>query len=203
MNLCSSGIGWFNYFSEAINMNQLTPKKPEPDVSIEHALTELSLSDLNDLCDATDAAINAGGGFGWVKLPAREIMERYWQGAITMPKRDVFIARLDGVICGAITMIRPSVNNEAQSHVAQVTGHFMAPWAQRYGLARMLLQRAEQQAKSLKLNVVNLDVRETKEAAIKLYEDVGYEKYGTNPAYAYIDGHYVPGFYFMKILDAS
>ena len=173
-----------------------------PDLSIEHAKEELSLSDLNDLCDATDSAIEGGGGFGWVSLPARDTLERFWQGMITMPKRDVFLARLDDVICGTCVLVHTPNHNEAQGHSIQLTSHFVAPWGRGYGLARMLLHRAEKQAKALDCNVVNLDVRETQEAAIKLYESEKYEKYATHPAYAYVDGHYVAGHYYMKILDA-
>ena len=173
-----------------------------PQLSIEHRTTELDLADLNDLCDATDEGIRAGGGFGWVKLPARETMERYWQGAIIMPLRDVFLARLDGVICGVCMLIRPPQNNEAQAHIGHVTTHFVAPWARGHGLARMLLTRAEKEAQSLGMTVINLDVRETQEAAIALYESAGYDHYATHPAYAHVDGRYVPGRYYMKILDA-
>ena len=37
-----------------------------------------------------------GGGFGWVKLPSREILERFWNGVLAMPQRMLFVARLDG-----------------------------------------------------------------------------------------------------------
>jgi ribosomal protein S18 acetylase RimI-like enzyme len=172
-------------------------------IQIDLVTEELSLSDLNDLCDATDAAIEDGGGFGWVKLPARDILERYWQGAIIMPLRTVFVARIDNTICGTVQMVHPPKHNEAQSHAVQLTSHFVAPWARgTHDIARMLVTRVEQQAKSEGYSVVNLDVRETQEAAIKLYESMGYERYATHPAYAYVNGHYVAGHYYMKILDA-
>ena len=164
---------------------------------------ELSLSDLNDLCDATDDAILNGGGFGWIHIPERDVMERYWQGAIIMPLRDVFIARLDSIICGTIQMVHPPKHNEAQSHAVHLTAHFVAPWARgQHDIAKMLIIRAEQQAKSDGYSVINLDVRETQESAIKLYESIGFENYATHNAYAYVDGHYVAGRYYMKILDA-
>ncbi len=177
--------------------------KTQPHITIDHPMSDLSLADLNDLCDATDDAIEAGGGFGWVELPARDILERYWQGAIIMPQRDVFLARLDGVICGSIQMVHPSQTNQAQSHAVHLTAHFIAPWARGHGLAKMLINRAEQQAKSKGYSVINLDVRETQEAAMSLYESMAYENYATHPAYAYVDGHFVAGRYYMKILDAS
>lgn len=176
------------------------PETP-PELSIEHITQELNTPDLNDLCDATDAAIEGGGGFGWIKLPARETLEHYWQGVILMPLRDLFVARIDGVICGTCQLVRPPNNNEAQSHALQLTTHFVSPWARKYGLARMLLHRAEKHARTLGKSVINLDVRETQEAAIKLYESEGYDHYATHPAYAYVDGHYIPGRFYTKILD--
>ncbi len=70
--------------------NPLPSIPPEPKVEL---LETLTTADLNDLCDATDAAIEAGGGFGWLELPAREILERYWNGVVAMPARLLFVAR--------------------------------------------------------------------------------------------------------------
>jgi len=184
-------------------MNQFAQTHKPKELTIDYCREELSLADLNDLCDATDDAINDGGGFGWVALPPRETLERYWQGAIIMPLRDVFVARLDGVICGTVQMIHPPHHNEAQSHAVNLSSLFIAPWAQGNGLARMLVKRVEQQAESHRYSVVNLDLRETQTAAIKLYESMGYDLLVTHPTYAHIDGHYVAGRYYMKILDAS
>ena len=175
----------------------------EPTIEIDRLSIQPTQADLNDLCDATDAAIEAGGGFGWVKLPARETLERYWQGAIVMPARNIFVARLDGVICGTCQLVTPPQNNEAQAHALHLTTHFIAPWARGHGLARMLLHRAEKHAKSLGASVINLDVRETQEAAIALYEAEGYDHYATHPAYAYVDGSFVPGRFYTKILDPA
>lgn len=185
--------------SNAIQANS-SAQSPS-DISIEYVREELDIGDLNDLCDATDAAIEAGGGFGWVHLPARDLLERYWQGVIVMPGRDLFVARLDGVICGTCQLIKPPANNEAQSHAYNITTHFVSPWARGHGLARRLLHRAEKQARSYGALVVNLDVRETQDAAIRLYESEDYDHYATHPAYAYVDGSFVPGRFYMKLLE--
>ena len=176
-------------------------KTRTPDIEIEHVREELTLGDLQDLCDATDSAIENGGGFGWVDLPARDMLERYWQGVIVMPNRQLFVSRLDGVICGTCQLIRQPHNNEAQAHIMQLTTHFVSPWARGHGLARMLLQRAEKQAKNDGATVLNLDVRDTQGAAIKLYESAQYDQYATHPAYAYVGGSFVQGRYYMKLLD--
>ena len=48
-------------------------------------LTELTDDDLASLCEATDAAIIDGGGFGWVTPPGRTAMERYFRGVLLVP----------------------------------------------------------------------------------------------------------------------
>ncbi len=177
-------------------------KKMTPVPTVERIKT-LSTSDLNDLCDATDAAIKGGGGFGWLKLPARETLERYWQGVLVMPSRDLFVARLDGVICGTCQLVKPPVNNEAQRFALQLTTNFVAPWARGYGLAKKLIEVAETSARDDGFGVINLDVRETMEAAISLYESNGFVRIGTNPYYAKVDGKMVQGHYYTKLIDPA
>lgn len=164
-------------------------------------LNALTVGDLNDLCDATNAAIESGGGFGWVHLPERGVLERYWQGVITMPSRILFVARLDGVICGTCQIVKPPQNDEAQSFSVQLTTNFVAPWARGHGLAKMLLDEVENYALEQGFSVINLDVRETMTAAISLYEKQGYTRIGIHPSYARIDGKILKGFYYYKILD--
>ncbi|MGE4312758.1 MAG: N-acetyltransferase family protein [Pseudobdellovibrionaceae bacterium] len=173
---------------------------PQPAVEIELVREQLIAADLNDLCDATDAAIQNGGGFGWVEKPSRDILERYWQGVITMPSRLLFVARLDQVICGTAQLVLPPKNNEAQSFSAQLTSHFVSPWARGHGIAGRMLSVIEDQAKKEKVEVINLDIRETQEAAIRLYEGAGYVQLGRHPYYAKVDGEVIPGRYYYKLL---
>jgi len=177
--------------------------RTERPVAIVEQVSELGNADLHDLCDATDEAIRAGGGFGWVKLPASEILERYWKGVLAMPARKLFVARLDGVICGTAQLITPPRNNEAQSFAVTLTTSFVAPWARGHGLARMLMLEAEKVALAEGYSVINLDVRETQEAAIKLYESMGYVHFGTHPYYARVDDQVIKGLYFYKVIDAD
>lgn len=163
----------------------------------------LNSRDIDDLCDATDAAIEAGGGFGWLKPPPRAALERYWQGVLAMPLRILLVARLDGVVCGTAQLMRPPANNEAQSFAVHLTGTFVAPWARGHGLARMLLDMAEDTARGEGFSVINLDVRETMERAIALYESAGYTRFGEHPFYAQVDGDIVKGFYYTKYLGAQ
>ena len=181
-------------------MNDQINMKPIDPVPTVELVEELGTADLNDLCDATDAAIESGGGFGWVELPSREVLERHWQGVMAMPARMLFVARLDGVICGTCQLVKPSKSNEAQSHAVQLRRNFVAPWARGHGLATMLVEEAEKAAKDEGFSVINLDVRETMERAIKLYEVLGYQRIGEHPNYAVIDGETIRGFYYFKDL---
>ena len=131
-------------------------------------VTELSDIELHDLCEATDVAIIDGGGFGWLKPPARRTLEAYWRGVLLVPERELFVARLDGVACG---------------------------------LARMLVEAVEARARAEGFRTLNLDVRETQVAAIKLYESLGFTHWGTHPHYARVRGQDVAGLFFYKELS--
>ena len=181
------------------DQSQLKPLKPQ--VLVEYVDVQFSETDLNDLCDATDAAIAGGGGFGWINIPSREIMERYWQGVVTAPTRELFVARLDGVICGTTQVILPPSHNEAQGHIVHLTTNFVAPWARGHGLARMLLEQVEHWSLDKGYAVINLDVRETMDAAIKLYESLGYEQFGTHPYSVKVKGNVVKSRYYYKVID--
>lgn len=161
----------------------------------------LTPADLNDLCDAADAAIDAGGGFGWITPPARDVMERYWNGVMVVPERHLLLARMDGVVCGAVQLVEPSRHNEAQSFSATLLAAFIAPWARNRGAGRMLTATAENLARDMGYKVLQLDVRETQDAAIALYEKMGYVRWGVNPAYAIVNGSIVGGHYYAKTIE--
>lgn len=181
--------------------DQTNVKTKGADITVHFVAESLSRNDLNDLCDATDAAIEEGGGFGWVHVPERASLERYWQGVVTAPTRQLFVARLDGVICGTTQLILPAGNNEAQGHMIQMTTNFVAPWARGHGLARMLLEAVEEKARSDGYAIINLDVRKTMERAIKLYESLGYVCFGEHPFSVKAHGETIPSLYYYKNIN--
>ena len=162
--------------------------------------TELGDDDLQALCESADAAILEGGGFGWVKSPGRLALQSYFRGLLLVPERELFIARLDGVLVGSAQLVRPPRNNEAQAFAATLMHAFIAPYARGHGLARLLTQRVEDGARALGYQVLNLDVRETQEAAIHLYETLDYQRWGEHPCYARVAGRSVRGFFYVKML---
>ena len=174
-----------------------------PTLAVERVET-LARHDLADLCEAAEAAIEAGGGFGWLRPPSRQLLETFWRGVTLVPERILFLARLDGVVAGSAQLVRPGRNNEAQAHAVTLTTSFIAPWARGHGLARVLVQAVEAEARKEGFAVLNLDVRETQVVAIALYERLGYRRWGSHPHYARVDGAWVSGhFYFKDLTDSG
>ncbi len=161
----------------------------------------LRRADLSDLCEATEAAILDGNGFGWLRPPPRGQLEAYWRGVLVVPERDLFVARLDRVVAGSAQLLRPPPNHEARAFAATLSIHFVAPWARGHGLARALVDAVEQAARDEGFEVLNLDVRETQTAAIRLYESCGFERWGTLPWYARdTEGEMIAGHFYVKRL---
>jgi ribosomal protein S18 acetylase RimI-like enzyme len=161
---------------------------------------QLTERDIHELSDAAEAAILAGGGFGWLSPPPKSVMEDYWRGVQMIPDRHLILARLDKVIAGSCQIVRPPKNNEAQKFACQLTTFFVAPWARGHGLAQMIVAEAEALAKSEGFLMINLDVRATQDRAIQSFEARNFKRYATNDHYAKVDGAFVPGYYYHKEL---
>ena len=162
--------------------------------------TKLNKVDLQELCDATEEAVIAGGGFGWISPPSNKTLQNYWKGVLLIPERILILGKLDNVIAGSVQLIKPAKNNEAQLHSCILSTFFFAPWARGFGLAKAVFQKAESKAKQDGFKVMNLEVRETQSRAIQLYEQAGFIKSGVNPKSVFIDGKYIAGYYYYKEL---
>ena len=174
----------------------------KPAISVER-LTSFTKTDLADICDAADAAIQGGGGFGWVRPPPRHVFESYWKGTLLVPERQLLVGRLDGTIAASAQMARPARNNEAQAFSATLMTSFVAPWARGHGLAKLVTVAVEEAARESGAHLINLDIRETQTAAIQLYETLGYTRWGVHPHYAKVEGKLVRGFYYYKFIDGQ
>ena len=163
-------------------------------------ITELRAADLSNLCDATEGAIKDGLGFNWTSVPNREVLEAYWKGVMMIPDRELFGARLDGNLVGAVQLVKPPASKQSMAFAANISNHFVAPWARGHGLAVALLKAAETEAISLGFSLLKLEVRSTQETAIKIYEDHGYNCWGIMPEYEMVNGKIISGHFFYKKL---
>ena len=161
-------------------------------------LKVLSDTDLADLCNITEQAIKAGGGFGWLKSPPRETLNKYWKGLLLVQNRTLIVGRLNNVIAGTLQLELQPHNNEAQKNIIKIASHFVAPWARGYGLAKNIIDYGEKIAKENEGVCLQLDIRETQDAAIQLFKSKGYLQWGENPNYAVVGGKTIKGLYFYK-----
>ena len=63
-----------------------------------------------------------------------------------------------------------------------------------------MIDQAIKTSKENKKQSIQLDIRETQSAAIKLFESKGFIKWGENPSYAFINGNRVRGYFYYKDL---
>ena len=176
-----------------------TQLKEKINISVD-TLTKLSEVDLADLCNITEQAISAGGGFGWLRVPTREVLNQYWQKITDDHLNNLIVGRLNGVIAGTLQLSYEAPNIESRKNIAQIKRQFVAPWARGYGLAKSMIDFSEQKAKEENIKSIQLSVRETQDAAIQLFTSKEYKIWGENPFYAFINGSFVKGIYFYKNL---
>ena len=176
-----------------------TQLKENVSIDVE-VLKKISDLDLADLCNITEQAISAGGGFGWIRVPRREILDNYWKQIIGEKLNNLIVGRLNGVIAGTLQLSFEAPNIESRKNIAQIKRHFVAPWARGYGLAKSMIDFSEQIAKEENIKSIQLSVRETQEAAVQLFTNKNYLRWGENPYYAFINGSFVKGIYFYKNL---
>jgi ribosomal protein S18 acetylase RimI-like enzyme len=163
-------------------------------------VSKLSKRALGELCNAASEAILDGAGFGWLRPPPQQDFERYWRGVVLVPERTLFVGRLDGVIGGSVQLVSPPPQKEAWAFACQIDTHFVAPWARGHGMARALLEQIEEEARARDFRAINLSVRATQDAAVNLFETLGFKRWGTHPKYALVDGKTVAGHYYCKEL---
>lgn len=178
-------------------MNSLT--KENINIAVE-SLDVISEIDLADLCSITEQAIKAGGGFGWLTIPPIEALKKYWNGLVLIKSNILIVGRLNGIIAGASQISFNLPNNEAQKNISKIQSHFVVPWARGYGLAKAMIDQAIRVSKENSQKSIQLDIRETQSAAIKLFENKGFVKWGENPSYAFINGTRIKGYYYYKDL---
>ena len=157
--------------------------------------------ELEELTAATMDAIKEGIGFGWVSRPPKNKVKDYWKGVLLVPNRWLFLGRYKGLIAGSLQVVTFSSTNEAAIFRVFIDTHFVATWARGHGLAKLLLEVAEQECQKKNYTHVILDVRETQKRAINLYEQLGFKLWGTLPVYHKLsNGNMVSGNYYYKEL---
>ena len=152
-----------------------TQLKEKINISVDNIET-LTDVDLADLCNITEQAIKAGGGFGWLRVPTRYILTDYWTKRTNDKYIKLIVGRLNCVIAGTLQLAYEAPNIESRKNIARIRRQFVAPWARGYGLAKTMIDYTEQIAKEDNIKSLQLAVRETQDAAIKLFTGKNYTK---------------------------
>ena len=91
--------------------------KEKTNISVD-ILEEISNTDLADLCYNTEQAIKAGGGFGWITVPPRDVLKKYWNSMLLVNTNTLIVGRLNGDIAGSMQLSFYPPNNEAQKRIS-------------------------------------------------------------------------------------
>lgn len=178
-------------------------EKLEAKISVEK-LEKFNSMDLEDICDATIDTMKETVGFDIgtqkTKHYQRPNLISYWEGVLLVPERTLIVGRLDGVIAGAAQLVSASPSNQTSSFACLIDNHFVAPWARGHSMSNLLLDFAEEEAKKQNFSIVRLSVRETRKAAISVFEKRGYVRWGVLPEYEIDKGEIVAGYFYYKEL---
>lgn len=87
-----------------------------------------------------------------------------------------------------------------RSHVAEVFWVFVLPEHRGVGLAKSLMSEIEKQATLLGIECLELHVVANNDAAISLYQGLGYVEYGKLPKAVKHDGQYTDGIFMLKFI---
>ncbi|MFN5381613.1 MAG: GNAT family N-acetyltransferase [Alphaproteobacteria bacterium] len=176
-------------------------KAPETKLLVER-IEMLNAMDLSDITDITVATMEYTKGFNigtqltdYGKL---SVIQSYWEGVLLVPEIELFVGRMDGVIAGTLQLVKPSPSNQTSHFACVINNFFIAPWARGFGLSEMMMDAAEKEAKMLGFSLIKVSVRETREAALKVFERRGYVRWGVLPKYELDGGKIVPGIFYYK-----
>ena len=105
------------------------------------------------------------------------------------PEVVTFGAMRGDELVGIVRVVREA--QEKLRHKAGIYGMYVAPEARRHGLARLLLQAAIDHARSTGVHVIHLSVSDSTPEARRVYERVGFVRWGTEPDALCFEGRYV------------
>ena len=102
----------------------------------------------------------------------------------------------DGV---AVLRFRLAIWSDAlECYLAEL---YVAPRRRGRGLGRAMLQTAMEVARARGADHMDLGTSDSDVAARRLYESLGYQRWGIHPSYAQVEGRVVPGHYYYKRID--
>lgn len=136
------------------------------------------------LCDVLQACVADGASVGFIDAHDRSAIERFWQDKIfslASGDNQLLVAYQQGVIMATVLVGFSAMPNGR--HRAEISKLLVHPRARRQGIARRLMQQAEQLAAQQGKTLLVLDTR-SGDVATTLYLSMDWHIAGTIPFYA-------------------
>lgn len=115
--------------------------------------------------------------------------------------RGKVLARFDGASIVAVAAYNRMDGKSQSRHRAEIGAVYVRPVARGTGVATELMEYLAARATSTGVTQLELYVERSNTAALKFYEKMGYEKFGTLPNAAMIDGVANDDFFMVRLLD--
>lgn len=139
---------------------------------------------LGELTAVLQACVADGASVGFIDAGDEGVMTRFWQqriAGLADGDSELFVARQHGRIVGTVILSGSSIPNGR--HRAEISKLLVHPQARRQGIARELMQRAGQRARTQGKTLLVLDTR-SGDVASELYRSLGWQVAGSIPFYA-------------------
>ncbi|MFW0697425.1 N-acetyltransferase family protein [Pantoea sp. R13S299] len=139
---------------------------------------------LGELTHVLQGCVADGASIGFIDAEDIEVMTLFWQqwiASITGGDSELLVARQQGRIVATVIINRSVMPNGR--HRAEISKLLVHPQARRQGIARELMQRAEQRAHEQGKTLLVLDTR-SGDVASDLYLSLGWQVAGSIPFYA-------------------
>ena len=170
-------------------------------MSVVEPLTALETADQQQLGALLLDSIEQGASVGWVNPASPDNIEAYWQtiaSDLSRGGRSVLVVRKQGDIIASLQLEYAGKPNSV--HRAEVQKVLVHSSQRRRGLGRLLMQRAEDIARSRGRSLLVLDT-ESASAGQRLYESMGYVVAGEIPNFVIgTNGGWTPTTYMYKQL---
>ncbi|WP_336754926.1 GNAT family N-acetyltransferase [Pantoea sp. USHLN298] len=139
---------------------------------------------LSELCDVLQGCVAQGASVGFIDAADQQAILRFWQNRIyslASGNDELWVASQHGAIVATVM-----INNSAMPngrHRAEISKLLVHPRARRQGIARQLMQQAEQRARQMGKTLLVLDTR-SGDVASDLYRSLDWQVAGSIPFYA-------------------
>ncbi|WP_313113207.1 GNAT family N-acetyltransferase [Pseudescherichia sp.] len=139
---------------------------------------------LRELGDVLQACVKDGASVGFTKPDDRQAIDSFWKdkvNGLASQECELLIARDNDSVVGTVIINYCGMPNG--SHRAEISKLLVHPHARRQGIARQLMNQAEQRAWEKGLSLLVLDTR-SGDVASTLYLSLGWQTAGSIPCYA-------------------